>query len=154
MNQQVIPQGVKSQQQQTYDDMDKVQMMPSNCTCECLNTRTMPLDEGRTTMSKPEMIWEEDSHSAPSRTSSTSGYRENCSLLMMPMGSSDERSSSPVHLHHHHNCLTASCSTIMPADSPGSVATAAGCSDREMSGNDDVGSQQTIVTYEQEDTLL
>jgi len=42
----------------------------------------------------------------------------------------------------------------MPADSPGSVATAAGCSDREMSGNDDVGSQQTIVTYEQEDTLL
>jgi len=128
--------------------------MPSNCICECLSTRTMPMDEGRTSIPKPDMIWEEDSHSAPSRTSSTSGYRENCSLLMMPMGSSDERSSSPVHLHHHHNCLTASCSTIMPADSPGSVATAAGCSDREMSGNDDVGSQQTIVTYEHEDTLL
>jgi len=42
----------------------------------------------------------------------------------------------------------------MPADSPGSVVTAAGGSDREMSGNEDVGSQQTIVTYEQEDTLL
>lgn len=129
-------------------------MMPSNCICECLSTRTMPMDDGRASVSKPEMIWEEDSHSAPSRTSSTSGYRENCSLLMMPMGSSDERSSSPVHLHHHHNCLTASCSTIMPADSPCSVATATGGSDREMSGNEDVGSQQTIVTYEQEDTLL
>ncbi|XP_025208646.1 protein unc-80 homolog isoform X2 [Melanaphis sacchari] len=150
----VIQQGVKSQQQQTYDDMDKGQMMPSNCICECLSTRATPQDESRAPLPKPEMIWEEDSHSAPSRTSSTSGYRENCSLLMMPMGSSDERSSSPVHLNHHHNCLTASCSTIMPADSPGSVATAAGCSDREMSGNDDVGSQQTIVTYEHEDTLL
>lgn len=119
-------------------------MPSSGYMCECVNSR--PLDDrdsSRLTLSKPEMIWEEDSHSGPSRTSSTSGYRENCSLLMMPMGSSDENS-SPIH-----HCLTNSSSTIMPIESPESLA----CRTTERE-NTDVGSQQTIATYEHEDTLL
>lgn len=123
-----------------------MQTAPGNCMCECPpNARgTTASDDGRTMqLPKPEMIWEEDSHSAPSRTSSTSGYRENCSLLMMPMGSSDENS-SPVH-----HCLTNSSSTIIPIESPESLV---GCGSDK--GNADIGSQQTIVTYEHEDTLL
>uniref|UniRef100_A0A2S2Q2N9 Protein unc-80 n=1 Tax=Sipha flava TaxID=143950 RepID=A0A2S2Q2N9_9HEMI len=135
----VIPQGGKLQQHQQDDE----------AAYDCSSAR--PQDDGRTVtvmLPKPEMIWEEDSHSAPSRTSSTSGYRENCSLLMMPMGSSDENSSSsPVH-----RCLTNSSSTIMPIESPESLAMAG---DDMMGYNGyDIGSQQTIVTFEQEDTLL
>lgn len=118
-------------------------MAPGNCMCDCTSTRTLFDNNIGAMLSKPEMIWEEDSHSAPSRTSSTSGYRENCSLLMMPMGSSDENS-SPAH-----RCLTNSSSTIIPTESPGSLLMTT--SGRE---NNDIGSQQTIVPYEHEDTLL
>lgn len=121
---------MKSLQPLTQDDVEKMQSMSSN------------LDDPRILLSKPEIICEEDSHSAPSRTSSTSGYRENCSLLMMPMGSSDENS-SPVHL-----CLTNSSSTIIPIECHETLLTTI------HKGNKDIGSQQTIVTYEQEDTLL
>lgn len=146
----MIPQGVTKSQQhlQTYDDADRAQTISNNsCLYEYANTRGPASDDGCGRLSKPEMIWEEDSHSAPSRTSSTSGYRENCSLLMMPMGSSDENS-SPAH-----QCLTNSSSTIMPIENSGSPLITAS-SDRDM--DDDVGSQQTIVTYEHEheDTLL
>lgn len=141
---------MKSQQQHQMNE-ENFELKPgtaSNFVCE---TRTMGMqdDGGGKTLNKPEMIWEEDSHSGPSRTSSTSGYRENCSLLMMPMGSSDENSSSPVH-----HCLTNSSSTIIPIESPESSQSKAECGDRET--RDDIaGSQQTIVTaYEHEDTLL
>lgn len=141
---------MKSPQQQTrHDDADRnaLHATPGDG-CEYSGARPSD-DSGRAamTLSKPEMIWEEDSHSAPSRTSSTSGYRENCSLLMMPMGSSDEHL-SPV----HRGCLTGSSSTIMmPVESPESPLQVT-VTDRD--GSDVRGSQQTIVTYEHEDTLL
>lgn len=165
---QVIPQGeVKSQQPHEAEGLGPAHECGSGGGgAGGVLTRGMTDDGnchgGRTTLTaslgnKPEMIWEEDCHSYPSRTSSTSGYRENCSLLMMPMGSSDENSSSPVH-----RLLTNSSSTIVPIDSPESLLYAAvSCSGDSSSGgggdgtrDDFAGSQRTIVTYEHEDTLL
>ncbi|XP_050528266.1 protein unc-80 homolog isoform X3 [Daktulosphaira vitifoliae] len=128
-NMKVIHHGLKSPQQTREDNTMNTENKEFN--------KISNVTDDRLLITKPEMIWEEDNHSAPSRTSSTSGYRENCSLLMMPMGSSDENSSSPIH-----HCLTNSSSTIIPIESP-----------IMSKDNNDIGSQLTIATCE-EDTLI